>query len=474
MTTYRKSRAVIALLTAASLVLAACGTRVDRETIDHIARGSGTQSGTGQGLPGEGSAGGLANGEAPGEAGAGETGDGSGESAGQSGSAAANGGKGTGPGAAGKPGAPGGEGGKANGAPIVIGSVGTYSGPIGSIVKQGPVALRAWAAATNANGGIKGRPIKVIVYDDGGDAARARSQVQELVETHKAVALVSSMGATHAVKAWKGYIEQKKVPAVGGTCTQPFWNESPVMFNQCPSADSMFYGAVFLPAKQSKGKKFGGLFCTESAACSEAEDAWFGKGYAKRAGLNPVYRAKVSLTQPDFTSECIQARNAGVEILAVAGDSHTATRAAASCRRQNFTPQFLLAGPVPAADSPSKPGLGNVLSPQGVFPFAGLSSPAAKAFHGTWGKYSREAPGPSAAQGWAAAKIFEKAARSAKDITRQGLITALYGFKNERFGGLTVPLSYGPKGTTDSKCAFRMEARAGKWVAPDGDKMTCW
>ncbi|MFB9729535.1 ABC transporter substrate-binding protein [Haloechinothrix salitolerans] len=354
----------------------------------------------------------------------------------------------------------------------MIGSVADSSGLGSAGYDQVGDALRAWAAVTNAKGGIDGRPVKVIIKDPGGDAAKARSQAQELVEKHKVVALVANDGWTSSVNAWKDYAEKKKVPAIGGNCYATVWETSPTFFSQCPSFDAQLYGSVFLAAKHGQGTKFGGLFCSEDAVCTTAKDRWFGQGYAKRAGLDPVYQADVSLSQPDYTSECIQARNAGVEILALATDSATTKRIASSCRRQNFTPEYLISTSVAEPDQAKF--IDEIISAQQAIPFSGTSTPAYQEFAAAWEKHYQEPPNPLAVNSWAAAKIFEKAVRSAKEITRSGLIDALYRFKKERFGGLTVPLSYGPKGTDSVDCVFYMKASGGNWSAPQGDRPVCW
>lgn len=472
MTTRRTTR-LVAAFAALSLVLTACGTRLDRDTIARAAGGAGgTQAGIEPGLRTDADGGlGSFDDELPGEAEERAK-----DEVGADGTARA--------GAAGTPqsggGAHGGESaekrgdGAAGGDPIVIGSVGTYSGPAGGALGQAPRALQAWAADTNARGGINGRPIKVIVMDDGGDAARARSQVQELVEEHKAVAMVANLGLTASRKAWQPYIEEKRFPAIGGSSIG--WNDSPMLFNEKASLDSWIYGTVLIGAKFGKGKKFGALFCSEEASCSQLEERWFDRGYAKRAGLEPVYRAKISITQPDFTAECIQARNSGVEIFNVQADPRTLERVVASCRRQNFNPQYLQVGPAVSADTITKSGIDDVLVSQFTFPFAGLSTPAVNEFHAAWRKYGGDkAAGPAASQGWAAAKIFEKAAKGAgDDISSKSLLKQLYSFRKERFAGLTVPLTFTTKGTSDTQCVFYMKGERDKWVAPQGDKPVCW
>jgi branched-chain amino acid transport system substrate-binding protein len=470
-----RTRSTLAAVAVLSLALAACGTRLDHDTIVRAAAGSGaagTEAGSGEAMPGaDGTTGEDATGEgAAEEAGAssGTTGTGGAQGGGQGGTDSGESGKGgeRGNGKAGR-----------GGPPIVIGSVGTYSGPGGVAFAQGPRALQAWAAATNAAGGIEGRKVKVIVMDDGADASKARSQVQELVETHKVVAIVAAMTTTHTLAAWKGYVEKKKVPVVGGDCSTTLWTASPMLFSQCPSSNSQMDGLANVGAKYGKGNKLGGLFCTESDACAHAESRMFGSGKAaKRFGLDPRYRAKISLTQPDYTAECIQARNAGVQLLLVTGDPNTVARVASSCRRQNFNPQFLQPSATVGADTAAKPGLSNVLASMAVFPFTGVTSPAVREFNAAWKKYGGgKAPGPAAAQGWASAKVFEKAARGAADVSRAGLVKKLYTFRGERFGGLTVPLTYvAGKGTADKRCTFVMRGAGGKWTAPTGDRAVCW
>lgn len=471
MTIRRRSRAVLALVTTTALLLAACGTRLDHASIVRGATAAGASAdSSGQALPGEaavpgaldaGEGGVLPDGTAAGAA-AGTPGTPGGAAGGKTDGAAGNpngGAKGSGPG----------------GGAIVIGTVGTYSGPQGAAYAQAPRALQAWAAATNAQGGINGRKIQVNVYDDAGDSSKARSQVQELVEQRKAAAIVASFSPS-TLPAWKKYVEDKKVPVIGGSCSL-HWNSSPALFPQCASLDTLAFGMAKVGASVGAGKKFGGLFCTEASDCTYVEDLYFSKGVAKQAGLEPVYRARISLTQPDFTSECIQARNAGVQIFTVIADPNTLARVGASCRRQNFSPQFISAGFLVDAKSPQQPGLENLALTMGAFPFEGLSTPAAKEFADAWRKYGGgAAPAPTASYTWASAKLFEKAARAAgaQAGTSAGILKGLSTIRNERLGGLTVPLTFSAgKPASDAGCWFVMRAAGGKWTAPQGDRPSC-
>lgn len=469
-----RSRGAVSLLAAILLLVAACGTRLDRQAIVAAGYGPASQSeAPGQvGPDGEPIAPGVAD-DLPDAAAPGGTAD-AGDSGAPGGPAAAPG-RETGPGTQGPGGKPGGQQGRGGGGPIVIGSIGTYSGAIGAGQVPGVRGLQAWVSAVNAKGGINGRPVKLIVMDDGGNGAKARSQAQELIEGHKAVAIVASMSVL-TIAQWYRYVEEKKVPVIGGDCAVDLWNKSLVLFSQCPGVDTALWSTAATGAKYAKGKKWGVLYCAEISACDRFQKRWFDDGWGKKAGMDPVYRARISLTQPDYTAECIAARDAGAEVLTVLSTPDALGRVASSCNRQNYHPQFLQGGGTVGLSTPSQPGLADVLAPMGTVPFAGLDTPAAREFQAAWQRYAGDTPlTGSSSVGWTAAKLFEKAAKLAgSDVTPAGLTKALHSISNDRLGGAAVPLTYrAGQPTPDFKCWMVMLAKNGKWTTPQGDKLSC-
>src|ERR1700759_1448969 len=81
----------------------------------------------------------------------------------------------------------------ASGTPIAVGSIGTYSGPLGSNTSRMGEVIKAWASWTNAHGGVGGHPVKLTVFDDGGNATTAITDVKQLITQDKVVAIVSDM-----------------------------------------------------------------------------------------------------------------------------------------------------------------------------------------------------------------------------------------------------------------------------------------
>src|SRR5207302_9366132 len=66
--------------------------------------------------------------------------------------------------------------------PIKIGMPLALTGPLGSLGQQLKRGGELWAKAQNANGGLSGRQIQLLIEDTGGNPADAVRKAQEMVE----------------------------------------------------------------------------------------------------------------------------------------------------------------------------------------------------------------------------------------------------------------------------------------------------
>ena len=66
--------------------------------------------------------------------------------------------------------------------PIRIGSVLSVTGPAAFLGEPELKTLQIYVDKTNAEGGLLGRPIELVTYDDGSEAARANSFTKRLIE----------------------------------------------------------------------------------------------------------------------------------------------------------------------------------------------------------------------------------------------------------------------------------------------------
>ena len=360
------------------------------------------------------------------------------------------------------------------GEPLVIASVGDYSGIAGASEKDGPKALQVWAAWVNDHGGVNGHPVKVYVVDDGMDPQRYQAAVKDLVENKHVIAFVDNF-APFTVQSGVKYLESKRVPVIGGDCAEYIWNQSPMLFPQCPGYVSSIWGITRVGAVYGKGKRFGAIICSEAAACTNTKQEWFHNGLAKKAGVDPVFEADVSIGQPDFTAECLDASRAGVQIMSVVADVGTVNRVVQSCDRQNFHPQYIQGSGTMDAHLATLPGMSDALVQLNDFPWT-VDNAAVAQFREAYKTYAPDDPlTPNASQGWASAIVFQHAAAHVgAHPTSDQILAGLWSMHDETFGGLTPPLSFvKDKPAPDAKCSFAMQVQDGKIEAPFGLKTVC-
>ncbi|MEA2874940.1 MAG: branched-chain amino acid transport system substrate-binding protein [Hyphomicrobiales bacterium] len=93
---------------------------------------------------------------------------------------------------------------------IKIGNIMPYSGPASAYGTIGK-ALGAYFNKVNAEGGINGRKITFITYDDGYAPPKTVEQARRLVENDDVLLILNSLGTAHNTAIQK-YMNAKKVP----------------------------------------------------------------------------------------------------------------------------------------------------------------------------------------------------------------------------------------------------------------------
>src|SRR5579884_3437529 len=112
---------------------------------------------------------------------------------------------------------------------ILLGSFGTEAGVLGAVSGSAPPAIRAWAAYVNAQGGINGHPVRVILGEDNADPARTLSIVRRMVEQDKVIGFFNDYSFTLA--SVLPYLEEKQIPVIGSIGGDASGDHSPMMFN---------------------------------------------------------------------------------------------------------------------------------------------------------------------------------------------------------------------------------------------------
>jgi branched-chain amino acid transport system substrate-binding protein len=451
----------------------ACGSRRSHQDLLAAAQGSGGTA-LAAGSEGVGSAGAGAGGDqgTAGSAGVASTA-GSAGSTGRGGAAGQSGAAATGTAASG---AAASAAAVAKGAPIIIGSVGTQSGIVGASISDGTRALQAWASAINAQGGINGHPVQAIVGDDGGDPSRHQQLIQQFVEQKHVAAFVYNSAPLSGQSSVQ-YLTQKRVPVIGSELGGQWFYTSPMFFPQTSSGLALTYVNIAGIAGYlvPKGKtKVATLTCEEAQFCTDANNIW--PKEAPSVGFQVVSQGRASLAQPDFTSECLAAKDANAQVLLMAMDTNSVGRVASDCARVGFHPVLSFATTVTVDRMKSDPNLDGTVLALPLAPWFQDSVADVAQYRDTMARYSPgNTPTASGENGWAAAKLFELAESRASDpTTSAGILDGLWSIKNESLGGLIPSTTFTKdQNAPEVKCWTVVVISGGQFTAPEGGQMHC-
>jgi branched-chain amino acid transport system substrate-binding protein len=96
-------------------------------------------------------------------------------------------------------------------AAILIGQSGGFTGGQADYARDVKTGIEASFAVVNANGGIHGRPLRLITADDGGKRDAVLANTRKLVETDKVLALIGYTSGA-GTEASLQYIREARVP----------------------------------------------------------------------------------------------------------------------------------------------------------------------------------------------------------------------------------------------------------------------
>jgi branched-chain amino acid transport system substrate-binding protein len=347
---------------------------------------------------------------------------------------------------------------------------------MGSIVAGGMKAVQAWASRINATGGLRCHPVKYVVADDGGDAARNRALVQRLVETEKVLAFVYNGGPVTAA-ASASYLNEKGIPAIGQEGGHMFTYESPMHFPigaaAIPIQRMTLAGGAGITVGQGKTKA-AIVTCQEVEYCNVADKTY--AQYAKDVGYEIVYTAKTTFTQPDFTSICVAAQNAGAQVLLLASDANSHQRMMANCIRVNYRPTDVVTTIQASTDFKDDPNMDGTVIVSNVLPWFWTQNPVIAEYQATVKKYAPGQPFDAVSMnGYSSAKAFEKALSTiAPDhvVTTADVLDGLYRLDGDDLGGIVGRLRFTRgKPAKEVACGWTVVAQKGQFVS-DG-KMFC-
>jgi branched-chain amino acid transport system substrate-binding protein len=316
--------------------------------------------------------------------------------------------------------------------------------------------------------------VRVITGDDGGDPSTSQSLVEQMVTKDHAIAFVGNI-VPLTVQASLAYLERQHIPVIGVYSATQTDFHSPVLFPASTEINALSDGNIKLALAAGK-KKLGFLYCVEAPACTQSYNYLIRDGHARADGADPAYSSSFSLTQPSFTAQCIQARQAGVDFLFLGGDGNSLQRVARDCAAQGYHPQYEAVSLGVSASMQGDPRLDGMLATQASFPWMASDTPAQAAYQEAIRTYAPGLVGSGASSNeWTAGQLAVAASKYlGANPTSSQFLQGLWTIKNNDLGGLAPPLTFNANGNSSvHRCYFSIQLRGDRFVDPSHGKYTC-
>src|SRR5262245_34480205 len=227
----------------------------------------------------------------------------------------------------------------ANDSEIKVGNIMPYSGPASAYGEIGKVEA-AYFRKVNAEGGVNGRKINFISYDDGYTPPKTVEQARKLVESDEVLLIFQSLGTAHNT-AIQRYMNGKKVPQLFVATGATKWGDPqnyPWTMGWQPNyqSEGRIY-AKYLMKKHPQGK-IGILYQNDD----------YGRDYVKGlkdglVGKIPVVSEQAyEVTDATINSQMISLQGAGADILFNVATPKFAAQAIRKAGEMKWSPVHLL------------------------------------------------------------------------------------------------------------------------------------
>ena len=224
---------------------------------------------------------------------------------------------------------------------IKVGNIMPYSGPASAYATIGKTEA-AYFNKINSEGGINGRKINFISYDDTYSPPKTVEQARKLVESDEVLLIFNSLG-TPGNTAIQKYMNAKKVPQLFVSTGAAKWNDpknAPWTMGWQPSyqVEARIYGKYIL--QNYPGKTVGVLYQNDD----------FGKDYVvglkdglgDQAGKLIVVEAPYETSSPTVDSQIVQIKGSNPDIFVNIATPKFAAQAIKKVAELNWHPvQFL-------------------------------------------------------------------------------------------------------------------------------------
>lgn len=309
--------------------------------------------------------------------------------------------------------------------PIKFGAALSLTGRFSDSAKYVQEGYALWSEKINAAGGIKGRQVQIITYDDESNPDTGRVLAERLIDRDGVLAILGPYSSP-ITDSMATACERAQVPMIGTIASDSsIWSRRKIKWSLQGFTSSDFDHEGFLKivaAKRGTAKRLAVVF--EEAPFSIAAKEW-AVPVAKQMGLE-VETYGYSPGSQDFRSIIERMVAAGTELVSMGGYYQPSVALTRQMMERGFNPVAYHF--IQASDGVTKDALG--ANAEGIFGRsaweASIDTPANKEFVAAYkAKYNR-IPSYHSASAFAAGECFAQAI-AAKGADRAGILAHLSG-----------------------------------------------
>ena len=190
-------------------------------------------------------------------------------------------------------------------AQIKVGSVLSVTGPASFLGDPEKRTLEIYVDEINANGGVNGQKLQLIIYDDGGDANNARTFATRLIEEDKVAAMVGGT-TTGATLAMIPVFEDEQVPFISLAGAIQIIDPVRKWVFKTPHTDRMACEKIFADLKQRNLTRVALISGTDAFGKSMRDQC---VAVAAKLGITIVHEETYGPRDSDMTPQLTNIRN---------------------------------------------------------------------------------------------------------------------------------------------------------------------
>ena len=335
-------------------------------------------------------------------------------------------------------------------APVKIGIGIAQTGTLGGGGKAALLALQMWVEDVNGRGGLLGRRVELIAYDDQSNPATTPGIYTKLLDVDKVDLLIAPYGTVPTAPIMP-LVKQRGLLLMGNFSFQVNHTvKHDMWFNNAPWGDATSWTEGFLRVGQNIGAKTIAFIAADQEFAQNLANG--AKEIAKKSGLQTVYEQNYPPTTVDFSSMIRAIRAARPDMVFVCSYPNDSVAIVRAVNEIGVGPTVKLfgGGMVGLQFTPVMESLGSSLN--GIVNYnsyvPGMKYPGIEEFLQRYAKKAAEAKVDPLGFylppfNYAIGQILEQAIAATRSLDQKLLARHLHGHE---FNTIVGPISWGPDG----------------------------